>query len=260
MVNIRATLAQAVVEGVLGPVTRESLVRIAKDLFYQERRWERILELAVLEQVPSLELKAFRQWLPGGAVNQKREDAFAMLREIRELLAANPGHKRVSFAFEETLYWEAMVRDSGEIRIESDGGADGMVLDELRRDPEALASVEAAALGWQLAAEQARREGHVPQAVDLLERSREFCDRHGLVDAAGVAGWLQRNHCGSETVEHLLEARMLALEAKQRAPSALAACVLDHLRWTGDYTVLLERACSAKRSRPLPHPRSADSP
>lgn len=247
MVNIRATLAKAVAAGVVEARTRDSLLRIAKGLFYPERIWAGILELASAEGVPASEIETLRQWLPGGIVNRKREDALAMLRAMGEFLSTDPGPQRVSFAFEETLYWEEAVRASREVASQAEGSADRLVLDELRRDPEALLHAEAAALGWRLASENARREGVLPEAVGLLERSREFCERHGLADSAAVADWLARNGCGREDLDHLLTERALALIAQRRAPDALTACLLDYLRWSGAYAGLLDRARSVNR-------------
>jgi hypothetical protein len=247
MVNIRATLAKAVAEGVIEAETRDSLVRIAKGLFYPERTWARVLERASAERVSAAEIDTLRQWLPSGAVNRKREDALAMLRAMGEFLSTDPGPKRVSVAFEETLYWEEAVHASREVAFEAEGSADRLVLDELRRDPEALLQAEAAALGWWLASEDARREGVVPEAVGLLERSREFCERHGLADSAAVADWLARNRCSREDLDYLLSERALALSTQQRAPDALATFLLDYLRWTGAYAGLLDRARSINR-------------
>lgn len=247
MVNIRATLVKAVAECVLEARTRDSLLRIAKELFYPERTWARVLERASPEQVPASEIATLRQWLPGGAVNQKREDALAMLRAMGEFLSTDPGPRRVSFVFEETLYWEEAVRASQEVTCEAEGSADRLVLDELRRDPEALSQAEAAALGWWLAAEEARHEGAFPEAVELLERSREFCERRGLADSAAVAAWLAGNWCTGEDLDRLLTERTLVLRAQRRAPDALASCLLDYLRWTGAYAGLLDRARSINR-------------
>ncbi len=246
MVNIRATLARALDEGVVPTEARDALLRIAKGLHYRERSWARVLELARAERSCAGTLDLFGKWLPGGAVNRKREDALAMLRSMQEFLAANPGRKQVSFVFEETLYWEELVRASREVRFESDGGADRIVLDELDRDPEARSRAESAALGWWLASERARSGGLAVEALALLERSREFCERHGLAHADQMTEWRQRNRCGQEDVERLLEGRALALEAQRLAPSAMAAALLDYLRWTGDYATLLDRAAQPK--------------
>jgi hypothetical protein len=241
MVNIRSTLVQAQAQGIVDETVAGLLRRIAKELFYPERSYAHILDLAAMQQAPRSQLDALRRWLPHGAVNQKREDAFLMLRAMRDFLNADPGPKLVSWTMEETDFWDFLKTGSGEIQLASHSGPDAMVLEELRRDPSALARATAAALGWWLAAEQARQEGHAVGAADLLHYSAEFCHSHGLSDSADVAAWLEKNHCGQERLEHILASRALAGRGEALAPSALECCLLDYLRWTGGYTDLLAR-------------------
>lgn len=248
MVNLRATLARAEREGVVSATMRDSLLRIAKSLFYPDRAWAAVFERASAEGAPASEIEALRHWLPQGAVNQKRDDALAMLRAMDQLLLTDPSPKRVSFAFEETLYWEDAVRSSREFASEAEDSTDQLVLDELQRDPEAQLQAESAALGWWLASEDASRQDPSLQAAGLLERSREFCERHGLVDSAAVRNWLARNRCDRADLDRLLTRRALVVAAQRRAPCALAACLLDYLRWTGAYATLLDRARAINRS------------
>ncbi len=244
MVNIRATMARALAEQIIPAETRDALLRIAKALFYPDRSWPCLLERATVEGVP--ELERLRAWLPGGRVNQKRDDALAMLRALDAFLAGNPGPKRVSYVFERTLYWEAFVRAAAEPEFEG-READAMVLEELKRDPEALVRAEAAALGWRLALERARRQGHAPSAAEFLDRSTEFCARHGLTDSISLPGWLERNRCDAQNLDRILEMRSAVLDGWRDASVETTAALLDYLRWTGDYGVLLERARALKR-------------
>src|SRR5690242_11394092 len=82
MVNIRSTLLRARVERILDAEVVDLLLQIAKKLFYPERSYARILEVAAERLVPLNQLDDFRKWLPAGAVNQKREDALLMLRAM----------------------------------------------------------------------------------------------------------------------------------------------------------------------------------
>ncbi len=235
MVNIRATLARALAEGVAPHSTIDALLAIAKRLLYGERCWDRILSLAG-EQGPA-DLDRLRAWLPGSAVNQKREDAVAMLRTIRDFLETAPGPKKVSYVFEETLYWREFVESGSD--PDALEGPDRAVLEALRRDPAAWERAEAAALGWWLAEEQAGREGHRPAAAVLLGLAEEFCRRNGIRDQAGVTAWLERNHASRADLDRCLEREALARRACATAPAALTRCVLDYLRRTGEYALLL---------------------
>jgi hypothetical protein len=246
MVNIRSTLLRAQVEGILDADMVALLLRIAKELFYPERSYARILEVAAERLVPLNQLDDFRKWLPLGAVNQKREDALLMLRAMRDFLHTNPKPQSVSWTLEESDFWDMLKRRSNEVPLDPDGAADAIVLQELRRDPAEMARASAAGLGWWLAADFARREGRTVNASELLDGSAEFCRIHDLSDAAAVSAWLERNHCSRERLERILELQALANRAQTKGPSGLEACLLDYLRSTGDYQNLLARAAILK--------------
>jgi hypothetical protein len=238
MVNVRATLARAQSEGVATPEFRNAFLRAAKGIFYAHRSWPRLLDLAPGERVPAAEVDRFRRWLPAGAVNQKREDALAMLHAIRAFLGTNPGPKKVSFAFEETLHWAEFVRCCGEVPPPE---ADHAVLEELRRDQCALERAETAALGWSLASAAARREGVQVEAADVLAQSREFCSRNGIAGSDEVATWLERNHATRADLERCLRSAALAFRARELSGAALRQYLLEYLRWSGEYERLLAR-------------------
>ena len=75
LVNIRATLDAAVLSGVLEPPARDQLVEIAQSLFYPSRAWPTIIDRARCDGLEEEALHDFESWLPGNAVDLKREDA-----------------------------------------------------------------------------------------------------------------------------------------------------------------------------------------
>ncbi|WP_224365047.1 TfuA-like protein [Hyalangium versicolor] len=119
MVNIRATLAGAERAGVLRTEARVTLERIAKGLYYPERSYPTVLSQAAREGIPDAELERLRGWLPHGHVNQKREDALAMLRTMREELASHPGPKQVTYSLARTDAWEEACRRVGAMEASS---------------------------------------------------------------------------------------------------------------------------------------------
>lgn len=242
MVNIRATLAKARSQQVLDGEACLLLERIAKKLFYPERSYVRVLELAGGEGMEESALTAFRRWLPGNEVNQKREDALSMLRAIRELIETDPGPKVVSYCFEETLAWETAKRSSHEVRDTGRREADEAVLRELRKDPGAAERSEAAALGWWLAEQTVRRQGRVQSAAAVLDESTAFCEARGLREAAEVNAWLERNRCGREELERMIESRSSIRGVQASDPDRLEQYLLAYLRWTGDYETMLRNA------------------
>lgn len=109
MVNIRRTLSDAHAAGILSIPLRRRLEEIAKDLCYRDRNYGRILREAE-EGTDPFELSAFREWLPIGRADQKREDALALLRCVQDRQANGTLSVRPLYAFEHTAMWEAVAR------------------------------------------------------------------------------------------------------------------------------------------------------
>lgn len=132
MINIRCTLAQAQARGVVSPATRKALADIAKRMFFPERSYEALLERARAAGLPAVELDALQAWIPGGRVDQKREDALLLLTAIRDFLATDPAPVRPAFVFEHTTLWERSIAESAPSSIHARDEA--LVLEELRLD------------------------------------------------------------------------------------------------------------------------------
>ena len=80
MVNIRARLAAAERRGIIGAATRAALVRHRQGAVLSRPHLRRVCSTAPpgCRCTPS-EIAALRAWLPQGRIDQKREDALAML-------------------------------------------------------------------------------------------------------------------------------------------------------------------------------------
>lgn len=266
MVNIRFTLSAAEEAGVIGPGTRAALERIAKSLFYPDRTYPRILRGAAEEGVGEGELRAFREWLPGGEVNQKRTDALAMLRVMREQLAADPEAKRVIYSFEYTEMWDHARRHAGELKLDESGEPDTVVLDrlldELRLEGDAYARARQGALLRFLALEEAWRLG-VAVTPEMLEATADAFRREpGLSEPTDVERWLEDQHLTPDQFTRTMEdeARLRLLEVL--ADREMASHLPDHLRATGEYGRLMARARDKQRvldSCGLHNPGLADS-
>jgi hypothetical protein len=110
MVNIRATLAEAVRVGIVTRDVADRLTGIAKALFYKERTYQAVLQSAVATALPSASLDNFTDWLQHGRVDRKRLDAEVMIEAIRAHLAAGTGLMSVTYELAETVAWQAARR------------------------------------------------------------------------------------------------------------------------------------------------------
>ncbi len=118
MVDLRATLLAAVADGVIDRARCLSLAAAMKRQHFPRR------SLAALAAVAPAPLA---DWLPRGAVRQKRRDAIAMLHAI----AAEPaGAAAPGFRFERTLIWEQFERQA----LQAERRARALALDPDRGD------------------------------------------------------------------------------------------------------------------------------
>jgi hypothetical protein len=106
MVNVRATITCARQLGVIEPALAEMLVPIAKSMFYKDRTYEAILEVAAQQGLEAGARSRFATWLARGKVDQKRIDAEEMLKAMLSHLAAGPAALHVSYRFAHTFAWE----------------------------------------------------------------------------------------------------------------------------------------------------------
>jgi hypothetical protein len=105
MVNVRATLARAALEGVLPSVVCSRLEAIAKGLYYPERIWPEIFRCAREQGDNDAALRGFEEWIPANRVNQKGADAVALLEAMRGPIASHAP----AFSFEQTVLWRDLL-------------------------------------------------------------------------------------------------------------------------------------------------------
>ena len=194
MVNIRATLQRAQARRVISRETRLQLESLAKGLFYPERSYTAILDLAGRRGLPARQIEKLRAWLPAGRVDQKREDALAMLRAMRHFLAARRAPARLRHPFEHTKFWDRLVRSAGALHA-VEGGAREMVpfdsvLDELRLEPDTFLEMHREGLLRRLILAEARRRGYAPAPADVVRTARFFRRLYRITRHADFDRWL----------------------------------------------------------------------
>ncbi|HWU36594.1 MAG TPA: TfuA-like protein, partial [Candidatus Acidoferrum sp.] len=177
MVNIRSTLTAAANAGVISLDTRNRLVRIAKQLFYPERSWSALLHEGG-SACPESEIEAMREWLPRGHINQKRDDALAMLVAMREFLAADPAPARATFVFQGSEMWQRAIADFEEAG-EQDASGDAereALFDELRLAGTYAEARRAGVLRW-AGLRGCAHKGHAVSTEDRQSAELAFRDR-----------------------------------------------------------------------------------
>jgi hypothetical protein len=253
MVNIRVTLERAEADGVLIPTSRRSLEALGKSLFFSRRSWTAILDGASLHGVGQDEIAALRGWLPRGQVDQKREDALAMLTAMKETLS-RPEPFRPAFRFERTHFWYELI---DRIAIEDCAGIDAdrnviaphAIIEELRlQGPDVYGAVKAGALVRLLAGVGVSHANRTVEQDAIRQRLTRLRAEHGLYSRAALDRWLEANHLGETSLEGLLEREVRAEAVVAHVYHSLENALIDELRLTGSYQALAERAQRKKEA------------
>jgi hypothetical protein len=250
LVNVRRTLERAEREGVVSAATRAAVVRAARELYYPDRAYPRFLADAERAGAARSELDALRAWLPSGRVDQKRDDAIAMLREMRETLRARrPPPPR--FAVEPSSYWNALISEAGAWSALAPGTerlSPGLVIDELRLDPAAFRAAIDAALATTYVLRPGVYRPLAPSADTLARvRARVVADRD-LAAEADRHNWLARHALTDAGFDLLVAEEAARIENAAEVLRRLPEAVLDHMRANGDYERLSARALDKERA------------
>jgi hypothetical protein len=106
LVNVRASLAKACEHNILGAGEAAALIEGAKDLFYKDRTWDRILE-AGRGRIDESRLVRLAEWLPEDQVDIKGQDAKEL---IQTMVAWTPGcMPGKTIEFPATAYWQQLL-------------------------------------------------------------------------------------------------------------------------------------------------------
>jgi hypothetical protein len=244
LVNIRATLEEAERAGIVGPAMRAIVIERAKQLFYQDRSWERLLA-DIDGNTAARDVRQLREWLPRGRMDRKRLDACDMVAAMSAHLADDSGPLRTAFHFEWTDTWEIATRTpaagAAVDRASVPELLDAWVLDELRLDEATFESIRQRAMLRRLSADG--RQSRL-SADAALRRSveQQLRARHALFRRADVDRWCLDNGLDAGDFARLVddEARLVDLEA--RLDTSMESALLDEVRVAGGYARVAARA------------------
>jgi hypothetical protein len=250
MVNIRSTLRAAVAAGVVSEPTAAVLLRLAKSLHYTRRRWDAVLGAAEADAaVPAPERELLRDWLPTGRIDQKREDALALLDRVRDHVFGDPQPAAPAFDFEYTTLFDDLRRRAGELDFRRSSTGERLltdaVLDEVRlagRWPEMCMR----AVARRLAREDARRQRLEVSERDLVDAVIEMRERRNLLDPEDLDRWVEEANLRGVDFVRLMEDEVLVRRVFDALDPELGADLLDLIRLDGTYAEFVDRAV-AKR-------------
>jgi hypothetical protein len=238
MVNVRATFARAVEEGVIAVEALPSLLAAAKAIHFTERTWP---DLFAALPIDAEGLARLKQFVAVRYVDQKKLDAMALLRTVEGIAAGDIAKPApVPFDFNATVMFSALYqRDRC---VESEGTV--LPLYEIAEyaalhHPD-FAAVNDAALDRALV-EVLAELTQIEVAGDAVDAEmRRFRTARQLGDEADLDAWLDANHLdrnGLRTlVEQLARRRRLHLWfLSHKAMEKNTPALLDEFRIRGDY-------------------------
>ncbi|MGH9414480.1 MAG: TfuA-like protein [Terriglobales bacterium] len=234
MVNIRYGLEAAEREGVIAPGERLRLEGVVKQTFYAERSLPLLFEQGG---------SALAQWWQGRRVDQKREDALALLRQVAERHATAQARVVRDYAVARTRVFEQLMDC---VRLEE---AFAPVLRELLLDRDVYVIMELwARLRERQLREAAGREpadaGEVQQAEERWRNARDLDSEAALED------WLAQNQLRRDEFTRLMEEEAL-LQRQTPRPEAMAARLWDVLRLSGTYAEMHRRVRANASREPV---------
>ena len=218
LVNIEATMARAVREGIAGADEADAVCAQAKALHYRDRTWR-----GLLDDPSHAHLK---HWVLANRVDQKRIDALQMLAAMR---VATPA-PAPNFRFQHTDLWQDVV-DRSQVRHAAAAGEREYLLDEVRLAP------DLADLRWQAMARRLVRRPASAPAADAAAVA-DLRMRLGLYRKEVLDHWLAANGLDEQDFSRLA-AETLTLS--RSLDSHWAEALVDELRLAGRLDPILAR-------------------
>jgi hypothetical protein len=266
MVNMRATLAVATADRVITRSTERALVELAKTWFYPERSYPPLLRDAADRGLPAGELAALENWLPAGRVDQKRADARAMLRSMREQRARDPSPGPVSFVLEHSPYSIRAAQEAGELRPTADGDPRALflpsVLDELRLEPRSTARAFDGALHRHLLLAEADRRGLAASDGSIAEALHRFRAAHDLMNPDDFIAWKLAQSLSDAQFAQLLREEAVVGQVRRVLRREALGALPDYLKINGEFGRYAARALEKQmvlETHGLPSPGTAET-
>jgi hypothetical protein len=109
MVNLRDAIERARERGIIGGDSRDALVGMAKESFYAERSWPRLLQMGKERGVDVNQLGRLSVFVERERPNLKRDDALLLLDHMRmELAVPSSARTTIGFELKSTVWWKRL--------------------------------------------------------------------------------------------------------------------------------------------------------
>jgi hypothetical protein len=243
LVDAFATLEAAESAGIVDATGRAQLQRIAEDIFYKERDYERIVSEATIRGCLAAG-DALLGWVNRNHVSQKTMDAEAVLTTVARSLDSLERPFKPTFHFESTVMWHRLMQ---EIDIQRRGLTQAdiqVVLNELVEAGE-YEQLSREALTYVLAEQEVSLQIADIDDEELISVAESYRRENKLIKADDVRNWLSGWNLTHSDYLHLLADRYRLDRATAAHRMLLEHKILELLQRRGEIAKLLERAQSA---------------
>jgi hypothetical protein len=205
LVNIRYTLDQAVADHVLCQEQAQELLGYAKQLYYPDRSYAKLLGSAVVNRWSEHDRALVRRYLLNSTVNLKCMDTVGLLRQTSKMKRTCVAVQNVTLPPREDL-WQFDRLCFGGFAIKEGIVSGEIVLHEARKDTELMASMRRTLIERCFLLEWAAQNS-VKIAANFLDKYRNWWEELHQIDRQGR--WLRRNGLTYASYNQLLTERAL---------------------------------------------------
>jgi len=242
MVNVRATFARAMEEGVIAAAALPWLLERAKAIHFSHRTWTAVFSACDGGPLNAEGIDRLRRFAALHYVDRKKLDAIELLRRVKAIAAGEAARPDpVPFEFNETIMFSALYHRDRTVECEGTVLPLHEIAEHAALHHPDFAAINEAALDRALVEVLAGLTGIEIAAEALQEEAARFKAERGLVeDEAAFAAWLAANHLDESEflalIERIARRRHLHLWfLSHKAMEKNSPALLDELRLRGDY-------------------------
>jgi len=245
MVNVRETLLQAKLDGIIDDSQLEKLLKLAKEIYFVERTRSAIFTKAVEEGIISNTLE-IQNYFKDHYVDIKRQDTIELLNLLKDL-PSDLEPFQCDFELSSTrLLQTLMVREAsltkGDTKITK-----GEVLNYHALHDSDFGNINFSAINRGLAMILAAFLDVKVTPEQIAEESRRFQLKHNLLKQQAFEQWLQDNHINREMFEKLMYQRAVCRKmhlwlSSKHGPQGSMGLLTEELILQNKYIKFLEQA------------------
>lgn len=248
LVNIRKTLQVATETGLISWPTQAKLIALGQRLHYGDRSYSTLLQQAVTAGLPQAEIERLQLYLPQGRIDQKKQDAVAVLRYIANLANTSPP-LAASFNLHHTSKLSLLLDKDfclgifDGIRLTAD-----MLINHLRLESNNFVTFKERTNQSKNLLQVAQQRHISLNAIEQTEAQIDFRTTVSLTTPAEVADWMAQNLLTKAEFEQLVIEWGLVRKMKsspggwdlQREPNNQD--FIRQLRWEGQFKATVKMA------------------